>query len=210
MFLKDKYFASGVFEKFKARLVAGGDQQDKGLYENLSSPTAATSSVLAAAAIAASEGRSAITIDIGGAFLNADIAPTGVKVHMRLDRMMTQLLIEIDASYKQFVEADGSMVVQLDKALYGCVEAAALWYSDLRGKLEKNGFVANPYDACVLNKLGPDYGSGARRRPFGDQCLCDKPSIIRAVSTERVLPDICTSWSDFGLHWDDFRLYCAG
>ncbi len=65
MFLKDKYFASGVFEKFKARLVAGGDQQDKGLYENLSSPTAATSSVLAAAAIAASEGRSAITIDIG-------------------------------------------------------------------------------------------------------------------------------------------------
>ena len=33
MFLKDKYFASGVFEKFKARLVAGGDQQDKGLYE---------------------------------------------------------------------------------------------------------------------------------------------------------------------------------
>ena len=156
MFLKDKYFASGVFEKFKARLVAGGDQQDKGLYENLSSPTAATSSVLAAAAIAASEGRSAITIDIGGAFLNADIAPTGVKVHMRLDRMMTQLLIEIDASYKQFVEADGSMVVQLDKALYGCVEAAALWYSDLRGKLEKNGFVANPYDACVLNKLGPD------------------------------------------------------
>jgi hypothetical protein len=198
MFLKDKYFASEVFEKFKTRRVAGGDQQDKGLYENLSSSTAATSSVLAAA------GRSAITIDIGGAFLNADIAPTGVKVHMRLNRMMTQLLIEIDASYKQFVKADGSMVVQLDKALYGCVEAAALWYSDLRG------FVANPYDACVLNKLGPDYGSGARRRPFGDQCLCDKPSIIRAVSTERVLPDICTSWSDFGLHWDDFRLYCAG
>ena len=43
MFLKDKYSASGVFDKFKARLVAGGDQQDKGLYENLSSPTAATS-----------------------------------------------------------------------------------------------------------------------------------------------------------------------
>jgi hypothetical protein len=60
MFLKDKYFASGVFQKFKARLVAGGDQQDKGLYENLSSPTAAISSVLAAAAIAASEGRSEI------------------------------------------------------------------------------------------------------------------------------------------------------
>ena len=75
---------------------------------------------------------------------------------MRLDRMMTQLLIEIYASYKQFVEADGSMVVKLDKALYGSVETAAPWYSDLRSKLKKNGFVANSYDACVLNKLGPD------------------------------------------------------
>ena len=113
-----------MFENFKARLVTGGDRQDKGLYENLSSPTAATSSVLSVAAIAASEGRSAITIDIGGAFLNADIAPNGVKVHMRLNSIMTQMLIEIDESYKSFVEADGSMIVQLYNAaskllLYG-------------------------------------------------------------------------------------------
>ena len=113
---------------------------------------------------------------------------------MRLDRMMTQLLIEIDASYKQFVEADGSMVVQLDKALYGCVEAAALWYSDLRGKLEKNGFVANPYDACVLNKLCPD-GVQITVVVHVDDLVVT--SVIRAVSTERVPPDICTSWSDF-------------
>jgi len=156
MFLKDKYSASGVFDKFKARLVAGGDQQDKGLYENLSSPTAATSSVLTVAAIAASEGRNVITIDIGGAFLNADIAPTGIQVHMRLDRVMTQMLMQIDPTYQQYVEADGSMVVQLDKALYGCVEAAALWYADLRSKLEYDGFVANAYDPCVLNKHGAD------------------------------------------------------
>ena len=73
--------------------------------------------------IAASEGRNVITIDIGGAFLNADIASTGIQVHMRLDRVMTQMLMQIDPTYQQYVEADGSMVVQLDKALYGCVEA---------------------------------------------------------------------------------------
>ena len=47
MFLKDKYLASGAFERFKGTLVAGGNQQDKGLYQDLSSPTVATSSVLA-------------------------------------------------------------------------------------------------------------------------------------------------------------------
>jgi hypothetical protein len=69
MFL-DKYLASGAFERFKARLVDGGNQQDKGLYEDLFSPTVATSSVLAIAAIAAAESRKVIAIDIG---LNADI-----------------------------------------------------------------------------------------------------------------------------------------
>lgn len=80
MFLKDKYLASGTFEKFKARLVAGGNQQDKSLYENLSSPTAALTSVFTTASITANEGRQRVVIDIGGAFLNADMAPTGIDV----------------------------------------------------------------------------------------------------------------------------------
>ena len=156
MFLKDKYLASGAFERFKARLVAGGDMQDKSLYENLSSPTASTTSVLTVAAIAAAEGRSVITIDIGGAFLNADMAPTGVKVHMRLDKVMTTLLQKIDPSNRDYVESGGTMVVELDKALYGCVEAAGLWYEDLRSTIEQDGFVENPYDVCVFNKTCTD------------------------------------------------------
>ena len=47
MFLKDKYSATGEFEKFKARLVAGGDQQDKELYDDLCAPTAVTDKVFA-------------------------------------------------------------------------------------------------------------------------------------------------------------------
>ena len=156
MFLKDKYLASGAFDRFKARLVAGGNQQDKQLYDNLSSPTAATTSVLTIAAIAAAEGREVVVIDIGGAFLNADMEPTGVVVHMRLDRVMTAMLVQIDPSYMEFVEKDGTMVMALDKALYGCVEASALWYHDLRSRLISNGFEENPYDVCVFNKYGGD------------------------------------------------------
>ena len=130
--------------------------QDKSLYENLSSPTAATTSVLTVAAIAAAEGRKVVVIDIGRAYLNADMTPTGVVVHMRLDRIMTSMLIKIDASYEKYLESNGSMVVQLDKALYGCVEASALWFKDLQSKLMKNGFEQNPYDHCVYNKFGED------------------------------------------------------
>jgi Reverse transcriptase (RNA-dependent DNA polymerase) len=83
MFLRVKYLASSAFERFKARLVAGGNQQDKGLYEDLSSPTVATSSVLAIAAIAAAESRKVIAIDIGGAFLNADMALTDMAIRCR-------------------------------------------------------------------------------------------------------------------------------
>ena len=156
MFLKDKYSASGVFEKYKARLVAGGDQQDKTIYEDLSSPTAATTSIMTIVALAAREGRRVMTMDVGGAYLNASMAPTGVKVHMRLDRTMTGILVDINPKYKQFLEPKGTMVVALEKALYGCVEAASLWHKHLSGNLEKFGFRANRYDCCIMNKLEAD------------------------------------------------------
>jgi hypothetical protein len=57
IFLKEKYLPSGEFEKLKARLVAGGNMQDKSLYEDISSPTVATAAVFAVAAIAAQEHR---------------------------------------------------------------------------------------------------------------------------------------------------------
>jgi hypothetical protein len=46
--------------------------------------------------------------------------------------------------------------VRLLKALYGTVEAAKLWYDLITKILVEDGFVANPYDRCVLNKTLPD------------------------------------------------------
>ena len=74
MFLKDKYLSSGAFEKFKARLVAGGNQQDKTLYDSLSSPTASTTSVLTVAAIAAAILRISIVANGHATTINVDRA----------------------------------------------------------------------------------------------------------------------------------------
>jgi hypothetical protein len=71
---------------------------------------------------------------------------------MRLDAIMTSMLVQLDGTFAEFVRSHGTSVVELDKALYGCVEAAALWYEDLHGTLTGAGFVENPYDVCVFNK----------------------------------------------------------
>jgi hypothetical protein len=38
-------------------------------------------------------------MDIGGAFLNADIISTSIKVHMRLNRVLIDMLIRIDPKH---------------------------------------------------------------------------------------------------------------
>jgi Reverse transcriptase (RNA-dependent DNA polymerase) len=89
---------AGSFEKLKARLVVGGNQQDKTLYEDLAAPTVSISSVFAVLSVAAVEHRNVAALDIGGAFLNASME-TGAQVHMRLDKSMTRMLTGIEASY---------------------------------------------------------------------------------------------------------------
>ena len=154
LFVKERLDPDGVFEKLKGRLVAGGHRQDKSLYEDLSSPTAEQSSVMTVAAIAASEGRHVATCDIAGAYLNAPMSPTGVIVHMRIDSTLAAILAKLDPSYAPYLNKKGEVIVALDKALYGCVESASLWYAQLSTFLTTElDFTANIHDPCVFNMI---------------------------------------------------------
>jgi Reverse transcriptase (RNA-dependent DNA polymerase)/Zinc knuckle len=155
MFLKRKTHPDGSFDKYKARLVAGGDQQDKTLYDDLSSPTVSTSSVFTIIAIAAHEKRHAAVVDIGSAFLNAEMSK-GVPVYMRLDKIMSEFLVKINPKYSGYRDRNGTITVLLKKALYGCVESAALSYENLNVSLKGLGYVRNEIDICVYNKAGKD------------------------------------------------------
>ena len=46
VFFKETFRKDGIFDKLKARLVASGDMQEKELYEDVSSPTDTTESVI--------------------------------------------------------------------------------------------------------------------------------------------------------------------
>ena len=127
MFLKEKYNADGTFDKVKSRLVAGGHLQSREIYDNGSSPTVSTSSVFLVAAIAASRNNAVACIDFPGAFLNSDMPEVGNHVVlMRLNKLLTSILIKIDPLYIKYVQTNGTCVVRLKKALYGCVESAAM------------------------------------------------------------------------------------
>ena len=129
MFLKEKFTADGKFDKLKARLVAEGHLQDRAIYTNGASPTVATTGEFLAAAIAA---RSVAAIDFPGAFLNSVMPEEGDHaVLMSLKKFLTSVLISIDPSFSTYVQSDGASVVRLKKALYSCVEAAAMWYNKI-------------------------------------------------------------------------------
>jgi hypothetical protein len=157
MFVKEKFFPSGGFDKIKARLVARGDQQDRTMYtdDDTSSPTVEQTSVMSVAAIAACESRYVATCDIGGAFLNADMfKESGKKVIIRLDKSMAQMLSKVQPHYLEYVDSDGTLYVELDKAMYGCIESAKLWFEKLKDTLVRvMGFSQNLYDGCTFNKV---------------------------------------------------------
>ena len=95
LFLKNKYYTDGEFEKIKARLVAGEHLHDRSIYTNGGSPTASTSSVLTIASLAAKENRAVGTVDFPSAFLNCEMPEDAEPVYMRLDVFSTMVMTEI-------------------------------------------------------------------------------------------------------------------
>jgi hypothetical protein len=145
----------GLFAFLKGRFVAGGNGQDRGLYERnqISSPTASTAALFSVITQAAAKGHKVMSFDIGQAYLNADM---NADVFVYVAKEVAEIVCELDPSYSKFLEPDGKLLVKLDKALYGCIESAKLWYLHFKGSLEELGYVANPMDTCVFNRKNKD------------------------------------------------------
>lgn len=139
MFLTPKIDAAGVFLNLKARLVADGDQQRREVYDhsNLTTLTVSTSSFFAVASFAAAKNRTIISLDVEGAFLHAEMY--GITVHRILDAVITAIIIDLDPSYKVFVDERGCLTVELLRALYGCLQWAGKWGKKLAATLIRDG-----------------------------------------------------------------------
>ena len=90
------------------------------------SPTVSTAAVLVTMAIAAHERRHVMAMDVETAYLNARMIEDK-PVFMRIWPLVRAILGQLDAKFEKYLDRKGSVIVKLDKALYGCVETAVLW-----------------------------------------------------------------------------------
>ena len=153
IFMKKKLDQQGNLIKWKARLVAGGNHQIRLVEENYSSPTPNIQSIFLIALLAAKEKRHVSTFDIGGAYLHAEM---NKDIFMRLDSKVSKIIIQKFPYYKNFLQPNGTIIVKLLRALYGCLESARLWYNHISTFLISIGFVKSNYDECVFTQFHED------------------------------------------------------
>ena len=93
-------------------------------------------------------------MDIGGAYLKAPIGDK--EVYLKVYKLLTSILSQIDPSIEPFVDEKGESVFRLNRALYGCVQSAVQWHKEITGFLVSIGFSSNAMDPCVHNKIQCD------------------------------------------------------
>ena len=125
----------GRVEKKKCRFMAKGFRQIKGIHYQESSPLTPTQSsirmALAVMALLDWEGRQ---IDVEMAFLEADVAE--------------KIYIELPDGYRD----SPNQVGQLQKTMYGLMQAGLLWSKKFGGELIAKGFERSQADPCVFRR----------------------------------------------------------
>ena len=153
---KKKRKATGGRKKvrIRGRWVGGGHKQQRGeiLAERVA-PTARGTTHSLIMAIAAFEGRHLRVGDIPSAYLQADHVPSnGKPVFITADRHTTDLIIKAMPEYKDLMMPNGTMILQVKKAMYGLVESAWLWYKELEKHLLSLGYRVSLNDRGLFYK----------------------------------------------------------
>jgi hypothetical protein len=155
--VKNKSKEEGI-EMLKGRFVAGGHRQhisDYDIFREVSTPTASLSSLFSVAAHAAAKGLAIGSFDIKMAYTKAPM-PKHREIYVQLTKAYVDLIKNISdklkLEYESFQNDDGSVIVELDFALYGCIEAGRLFYEFFKNILvEKMSYRVSAYDNCVFN-----------------------------------------------------------
>jgi hypothetical protein len=154
MFLKQKRDG-----KIKGRTVAGGNnQRDYISKEDASSPTVTTEAVLFSCIIYAEEGCNVAVVDIPNAFVQTRVDNEKDMAYIKIRGFLVDILVEIAPDvHNPYVSRDKKgmkqLLVQIQNSLYGTIVVSLLYYRKFVKSLTDIGFIINPYDPCVANKI---------------------------------------------------------
>jgi len=142
MVVKDKRDSKGELLLWKSRFCTGGHRTDPTTYQpfDKTSPTASMDAVYMVLIFAQHMRMNIEVCDVPSAYLNTPL-PKGKKHLMRIKPLLAKYFIRADNSAKEFLQADGSLLVQLEKALYGLPEAGKSWHELLRDNLRSAGYI---------------------------------------------------------------------
>lgn len=143
--------------KIKGRTCADGSKQRRYLKddESVASPTVCLESLLSTLLIITYEERHVSVFDVLGAYLHAKM-PYDKTVIMKLRGEFVDIMCQANEKYKHYITYEnGKKVLYLRvlRAIYGCIKSALLWYDLFLTTLQNMGFIINPYDRCVANKM---------------------------------------------------------
>jgi hypothetical protein len=149
---KEKYDQAGVFEKDKARVFATGSRQIDALTGDTYAPVCRIEALFMLVGIIAYSNLIVVRIDVNSAYCTVATPPEQHYKYLRLSAAITKIVVKLNPSYSIYVQANGAMIVRLDRMLYGMKEAGNLWHAKLFGCFTRAGFKLNAMDPCVIHK----------------------------------------------------------
>ena len=144
--------------KIKGRTCGDGSKQKMYLKygDTVASSTVSLEGLITTLVIASMEERNVIFFDGPGVFLQAEL-PEDKFLLLRLSGDFVDIICQINPEHKNNVTVDRKgrtvLYMRVVRALYGCIEAALAWYKLFSETLKEEGYILNPYDKCIANKM---------------------------------------------------------
>ena len=140
--------------RLRARWVGGGHRQKRSdILDERIAPTARSTTHNILLSIAAKERRQLLVGDIPSAYLQAEHKPAdGEPVHIIADKHTSKLIAEAHPEYSDFIMPNGTMILKVQKAMYGLVESAWLWYKELEKHLLNIRYKVSAHDRALFYK----------------------------------------------------------
>ena len=127
--------------KIKGRTCVDRSKQHRYLkeFESVASPTLSMDGLIGSLLIDVYEERDVATCDVPGAHLHPEL-PAGKRMFLCLRGQMVDIMCEVNPEYTKHVRFQRGkkvLYVRVTRSIYGCIEAALLWYRLYKDTLEK-------------------------------------------------------------------------